>query len=175
MSQTSSTVTGRPAEFFRDDGKRRGRSLADAQREMSGGAAHADDDIPARGGAGVFHQIARELDAVMPRGLEAERRRRAGQRQVVVNRLGHVGHLDFALALLGDHAGGKGRVVAADRHQVGDAELLESGKDILHLLRGLGRVRARGAENGTALEMDVRSRRGWPAACTGACRPARDI
>ena len=142
------------AEFLRDDGNRGRRGLADAKREMPRGAAHANDEIPTRGGAGVFHQIARKLDAVMPRGLEAERRRRAGQRQIVVNRLGHVRHLDFALALLGHDAGGKSRVVAADRHQVGDAELVKSSENILHLLLGLGGVGSRRAENGTALEVD---------------------
>ena len=65
------------------------------------------------------------LHAVMPRGLETERRRRAGQRQVVVNRLGHVRHVDFSVAALGHLAGGKGRVIAANRHQRRDAELVQ--------------------------------------------------
>ena len=111
--------------------------------------------IPARRGARVLNQIADNLHAVMARGFVTERRRGAGQRQIVVNRLGHVRDLDFAAAALGDMAGGKRRVVAADRNERGDAELFEHGENIFHLLLGLGRVRARGAENGTALEVDV--------------------
>ena len=155
MSQTSSTVHGPVAEFLRDDGERGGGGLGDAEREMSGRASHADDEIPARGGARVFHQVADNVNAVVARGFIAERRRGAGQGQVVVNRLGHVRDLDFALALLGHDAGGKGRVVAADGDQRGDAEFFKNAEDIFHLLRRLGRIRARGAENRAALDVDV--------------------
>ncbi len=92
----------------------------------------------------------------MPRGLEAERRRRAGQRQIVVNRLGHVGDLDFPLALLGHNARGKSGVIAADRHQRRDAELVECLEDIFHLILGLGGVGARGAENRAAAQVNAR-------------------
>ena len=88
------------AEFFGDDGEGGGGGFADAEREMSGGAAHADDEIPARGGAGIFREVAHGADAVMPGGLEAERRRRAGQRQIVVNGLGHVGDADVIAGVL---------------------------------------------------------------------------
>ena len=128
-------------------------ALADAEREMSRRAAHADDEIPARSGARVFHQIADELHAVMTRRLEAERRRRAGQRQVVVNRLRNMRDLDLAIAALADNAGGKPRVVAADGDQRGDAEFLEHGERCVMLL-GFRRVRARRAEDGAALEMN---------------------
>ena len=87
------------------------------ERQMPRRAAHADDDVPARRGAGVLGQVAHDVNAVVPRGFEAERRRRAGQRQIVVNRLGHVRHADVAVAALGHLAGGKRRVVAANRHQ----------------------------------------------------------
>ena len=118
-------------------------------------APHADDEIPARRGAGVFHQVADNLHTVVARGFVTEGRRGAGQRQIVVNRLGHMRDLDLAAAAFRHMAGGKRRVVAADADERGDAELFEHGENVLHLLFGLGRVRARGAENGAALEMDV--------------------
>jgi hypothetical protein len=100
MSHTSSTVTGRPrnsSEMMASVAA----GLGDAEREMARRAAHADDEIPARRGARVLHQVADDLHAVVPRGFVAERRRGTGQRQIVVNRLGHVGDLDFAVAALG--------------------------------------------------------------------------
>ena len=105
------------------------------------------------------------LHAVVPRGFEAERRRRAGQRQIVVNRLGHVRDLDFAIAALGRPTLAENAVSSPP--MVTSAvmpSLFEHREKIFHVLLGLGRIRARGAENRAALEMDVPSRRGWPAA-----------
>ena len=119
-------------ELLGDDGERGGGGLGDAQRQMAGRAAHADDEIPAGGGAGVFHEVADEMDAVVAGGLVTEGGRGAGQRQVVVNGLGDMGDLDFAVAALGDDAGGKGRVIPADGHQRGDAELFKHRENIFH-------------------------------------------
>ena len=94
MSQTSSSVTWPAAELFGDDGQGGGRRLADAQGQVAGRPAHADDEIPARGGARVLGQVADDADADLAGRLEAERRRRAGQGQVVVDGLGHVGDAD---------------------------------------------------------------------------------
>ena len=107
------------------------------------------------GGAGVLHQITNDVNAVVARRFITERRRRAGQGQVIVNRLGHMRDADFAVALLGHDAGGKGRVVTADRHERGDAKFVKDAEDVLHLRLGLGGVRARGAENRAAAQMDV--------------------
>ena len=148
-------MTGRSAEFLRNDGERGGGGLGDAEREMPGRAPHADDEIPARGGARVLHQVAHNVNAVVARRFVTERRRRTGQGQIVVNRLGHVRDADFAIALFGHDAGGKCRVVAANRHKGGDAELFKDAEDIFHLLRGLGRVGARGAENRAAPDVNV--------------------
>ena len=63
--------------------------------------------------------------------------------------------LDFAVAALADEAGGKSRVIAADGDERGDAEFLEHGEKIFHVLLGFGRIGARGAEDGAALEVDV--------------------
>ena len=122
---------------------------------MAGGAAHADDDVPAGGGAGVFDQVADDLGAVVPGGFVAEGGGGAGQGEIVINGLGDVGDLDFAEALLGDVAGGKGGVVAADADEGGDAEFFEHGEDVLHLFGGLGGIGAGGAEDGAAFHVDV--------------------
>src|ERR1019366_109485 len=119
---------GATVKFLGNDGERGGGGLADAEREMPRRAAHADDEIPARGRARVFHQVADKLHAVMPRGFVAERRRGAGKRQIVVNGLGNVRDLDFAVAAFADDAGGKSRVVAADGDERGDAELVKHGE-----------------------------------------------
>src|SRR5439155_7421 len=79
-----------------DDRERGGGRLADAQGEEAGGPAHADDEVPARRGAGVLGQVADDGHAQVPGRLEAERRRGAGQRQVVVDGLGDVGDADRA-------------------------------------------------------------------------------
>ena len=143
------------AEFLGDDGEGGRGGLGDAEREMPGRASHADDDVPARGGARVLHQVAHNIDAVVAGRFITECRRGTGQGQVVVNRLGHVRDADFPEALLGHDAGGKGRVIAADGDQRGDAELFKDAEDILHLFRRLGRIRARGAENRAAFDVDV--------------------
>ena len=83
-------------ELLADDGERRARGLADAEREVAGLAAHRDDDVPAPGRARVLHQVAHELDADVARGLEAEGRHVRRQRQVVVDRLRHVDAADRA-------------------------------------------------------------------------------
>ena len=110
--------------------------------------------IPARSGARVLRQIADNVNAVVPCRFKSERRRRTGQRQIVVNRLGHVRDLDAAFALFGHDAGGKRRVVAANGHQRGDAELFKNAEDIFHLRFGLRGVRARGSQDGAAAQMD---------------------
>src|SRR5205085_649496 len=98
-------------ELFGDDGESGGRRLADAQGEMAGGPAHADDEIPASGGAGVLGQVADDADTDLAGGLEAEGGSRAGQGQVVVDGLGDVGDADGAAGPLADLAAAVGGVV----------------------------------------------------------------
>ena len=63
---------GLAAELLGDERQRRARGLADAERQVAGLAAHRDDEVPARGGVGVDHQVLDDLDADVARGLEAE-------------------------------------------------------------------------------------------------------
>ena len=53
-----------------------------------------------------------------------------------------------------DLAAGIGRVVAADGHQHGHVEPAEHVQHVAHVAFGLGRVGARGAEDGAAAEVD---------------------
>jgi len=47
----------RTGEFLWNDRHGRARGLADSQRQMARGAAHDDNEIPAAGGARIFHEI----------------------------------------------------------------------------------------------------------------------
>ncbi len=96
----------------------------------------------------------------MPRGLEAEGRGAFGQRQVVINRFGHMRHADGAMIArhprpdpFGDLAGGKGRVVAADGHKSVDLHLGQNFENLGHVFFFFGRVGARSAEDGAAIEI----------------------
>ena len=122
MSHSSSSGERPVRELLGDDRERGGGGLADAQRQVPGRPAHADDQVPAAGGAGVLGQVADDGHAEVAGRLEAEGRRRAGQRQVVVDGLGDVGDADRAAGPLVDLAGGEGGVVAADGDQGRDAE-----------------------------------------------------
>ena len=86
------------AELFGDHGERRAGGFAHAERQRARLAAHADAQIPAGGRARVFHQALDDFGADRARGLEAERRRVVGQRQIVVDRLGDGGDADRARA-----------------------------------------------------------------------------
>ena len=86
---------GGAAKLFGNYGEGRRGGLADAESEVPRGPAHADHQIPARGRAGVLGQVADDLHAELSGRFEAEGRRRTGQRQVVVDRLGDVGDAGF--------------------------------------------------------------------------------
>ena len=85
------------AEFLGHDRQRGAGRLADAEREVACLATHGDDDVPAARGPGVLHQVAYELDADVPRGLETEGGHVRRQRQIVVDRLRHVHAADGAV------------------------------------------------------------------------------
>ncbi len=78
-----------------------------------------------------------------------------GKRQIVVDGLGHVGHADGPCRLAMDLAGRECRVVAADGHQVVDAQALEDFQDVVHVFGRLGGVGARGAQDRAAAVMDI--------------------
>ena len=105
---------------------------------------------------GVLHQVAHQLDADVPRGLEAEGRDVRRQRQIVVDRLRHVDALDRALRALADRPRRERRVVAADGDEVRDAGLLQRLDDGLERLGRLGGVLTRRAEHRPAGQVHPR-------------------
>ena len=150
--------------FLRDDRERGPGSLADTKRQMSGFASHGDDDVPAPRGPGVFHQVSHHLDSDVAGGLEAERGHVRWEWQVVVDCLRYVDAADGAVGVFAHVARGERRIVAANRHQIGDARLLE-GLD--HGPCGLGRggrVLARGPEDRSPEQVHARDviDREWP-------------
>ena len=94
-------------------------------------------------------------DAEVAGRLEAECRRRAGQRQVVVDGLGHVSDADGAAGPCVDLAARVSGVVAADRDQLVDVEALQDLEDVAHVGFGLGRVGPRSAEDRAAAQVDA--------------------
>src|SRR3954468_7621569 len=87
--------------------------------------------------------------------VEAERRRRVGQRQIVVDGLGNVGHADGPAGLLVDLAGREGGVIAADGDQGGDPEPAQGAEHGGHGRFGPGGVVPRRAQDGAAAESEV--------------------
>ena len=148
-------------ELLGDHGQRRAGRLADAERQVSRLASHGHHHVPAPGGPRVLHEVAHQLDARVAGGLEAEGRHVRRQGQVVVDRLRDVHAADGALRVLADGARRERGVVAADRHQVRDARLLQRLDHRARGLRRLGRVLARGAEHGAAQEVHRARRRRW--------------
>src|SRR5262249_5665711 len=81
----------------------------------------------------------------------AEGRNAGGKGQVVVDGLRNVSDLDCAARIGVDLTAAKGRIVAADRHQIGNAEPLEAIQHVGHVGRILGRVCPAGAEHAATL------------------------
>ena len=95
---------------------------------------------------------------MMTRGLVAERVHVRRQVEVVVDRLGHMHHVDPAGGLLLDHHGRERGVVPADGDQIGHAQAQQRQHDVLQVL-GLGRrVGARDADVRAATEVDAGDR-----------------
>ena len=156
MSQIVANGHARRGTFLGDQGDRGAGRLADAEREVACLAPHGDDHIPAAGGPGVFHQVADQLDSDMPGSLEPERRHVRRQRQVVVDRLRHVDAADGAGGVFADIAGRERGIVAANRHQVGDARLPQCLDHRPRRLGRLGRVLPRGSEHRPSAQVHPR-------------------
>ncbi len=144
------------SQFLGNERERRARSHTHAEREMSRGPAHGDHEIPAPRGLRVLHKVFNELGAELARGLEPEGRDPVRQRQIVVDRLRHVAHRDCTRGLLLHARRGVGGIVAADGHQVLDAEAGQRLDDIGHLFVTFRRVLARRPDDGPAACMDAR-------------------
>ena len=142
-------------ELLRDERQRGARGLADAERQVPGLPAHRDDEVPARRGLGVDHQVLDDLDAVVARGLEAERVDVRRQVQVVVDGLGHVHDADAAAGVLLELHRREGRVVAADGDELRHVQAQQREHGVLEMLRVLGGVGARDADVRAAAEVDA--------------------
>ena len=110
----------RLVEHLGDDDHRVVAGLADAECQVAGAAAHGSQYEPVAARAGVHVDGACDDGTLVLGRLVTERRRAFGQRQVVVDGLGHVDVCDgvfLGLQELGDAVRGRCRVVAADRHE----------------------------------------------------------
>jgi hypothetical protein len=104
-------------ELFRNHRERGTRCLADAQRQMSGLAAHADQQVPAPDSAGIDHQVLHNFDAHVSRGLKPEGRDAVRQVQIVINGLRHVHDAKPSGRVRCQPHCREGGVVTADGHQ----------------------------------------------------------
>ena len=123
---------------------------AGVQRDPAGVPAHHLDDQRAVVRLGGRVQPVDRLHRDVDRGVEAERV--VGGVEVVVDRLGYADDVHAVLVQLGGDAEG---VLAADRDQGVDAELLEVRLDLLDAAVDLERVGARRAEDRAAARQDA--------------------
>ena len=121
-------------------------------------AAHGHDQVPARRRLGVNHQVLDQLDAHVPRGLEAEGGNAVRQVEVVVDGLRHVDDAQTPAGVRCQAHRREGGVVAADRDQLVDTELLECARGRLEVAWIPGRVGARDPEVRAAREVDATHR-----------------
>src|SRR5207244_431266 len=112
-------------------------------------------DVPSACRPRVFRQVAGDEDADLPGGLEAECRRAAGQRQIVVDSLWHVGDMQRAAGLLVNLAGGIRGIIAADGDELGNVKFAKAFEQAVHIFRVFGRVGARGSQNGATVELNA--------------------
>ena len=98
-------------------------------------------------------QTLHQFDPDVTRRLKAESRDMRRQRQIIVDRLRDVDCPNVGRGR--DRARRQRRVVAADRDQMGHAELFERFHDGAHRLHGFGRIFARRAEHRAAAQMNA--------------------
>ena len=117
--------------------------------------AHGDDEVPARRGPGIHHQVLHDVHADVTRGLEAEGVHRWGQVQVVVDGLGHMYHVDAPTGLLFHPHGRVGRIVSADGDEHGDVQAEQGNHHVLQMLGIPGGIGPGDAKEGPAPEVDA--------------------
>ena len=150
-------------ELLGDHAEGHSRGLPDPDGQVAGRPPHGHDEVPPFRGDGVRHEVVHDVDAEAARRLEAERGNSAGERKIVVDRLGDVRHADRAAGRLGEPFGRIRCVVAADRHQCSDAQIAERLQAVVHAPIRVGggsladrRVRSRREEDRTAQHVDPR-------------------
>ena len=150
-------VDGGPAvrELLGDDSEGGAGRLTDAEGQVAGLAAHGDDEIPARRGARVDHEVLDEAHAQVARRLVAEGVHVRLQVEVVVDRLRHVGDPDPPGSPLRHLHGREGGIVPPDRDELAHPELLEHRYDGVEVRDLGGGIGAGGAEHGSAPEVDA--------------------
>ena len=126
------------------------RRLADAEREVTGGAAHRDHHVPASRRLGIGHQVPHDVHADRPGGLVAEGVDLGREIEIVVDGLRDVRHRDPALRLLTHPVGRVGGVVATDGDELVDAAGLETRDHPIEVLLPAGRIRPRDPEHRAA-------------------------
>ena len=145
---------------------------AGVQRDPAGVAAHDLDDEGAVVRLGGRVQPVDRLHGDVDRGVEAERV--VGGVEVVVDGLGYADDVHAVLVQLGGDAEG---VLAADRDERVDAEVLEVRLDLLDAAVDLERVGARRAEDRAAARQDAAdlldAERGWSSPSIGPRQPSR--
>ena len=116
--------------------------------------AHRDDEIPARRGLSVDHQVLDDLNAVVAGRLEPEGVDVGRQVQVVVDGLRDVDDPDAPPDLLLELRGRIGGVIAADRDELPHVEPEERENGVLEMCGIAGGVAPRDADVRPASEMD---------------------
>ena len=145
----------RRGELFGNQRQRRSGGFGDAEAQVAGGAPHRDHDVPPRRRLRVDHQVLHNLDAVVTRGLEAERVDVRGQIEIVVDRLRHVHDTEPARCVLRELHGRERRVVAADGDELRHVEPQQRLHRVLEQRGALRRICARDADVRPATEMNA--------------------
>ena len=145
----------RSGELFGNQRQRGARGLGDAEAQVPRGASHRDHDVPPRGRLRIDHQVLDDLDAVVTRGLEAERVDVRRQIEIVVDGLRHVHDAEAAGRMLGELHRREGRVVAADGDELRDVEPQQRLHRVLEQRRALRRVGAGDADVRTAAKVNA--------------------
>ncbi len=143
-----------PQKLLGDERERGARGFADAHRKMPGSAAHRDDEVPARRGLGVHHEVLHDLDAVVTRGLEAERIHVRRQVEIVVDGLRHMHDLEPPRGLLLQLHGRIGGIVTADGDELRNVEAQQRQHRAVEKRRVLGGVGARDPDVRPAAKVD---------------------
>ena len=108
--------------------------FADAKGQMTRGATHHHDKVPAAGGTRIFHEVLDQMKTDLARCLEAERRYLPRERQIVVYSLWDMTHPEASACALHQLACGEHRVTPAYGHEITDMERLQGRQNTTHLL-----------------------------------------
>ena len=129
--------------------------LADAEREVAGFSPHRDDEVPARRGLRVDHQVLHDLDADVPRGLVAERAMSCGRSKSLSIVFGTCTTRELAPRGLGQAMRAEAVSSPPMVMSMPTPSRISDSRVLREELRILGRVRARDAEVRAAAKVDA--------------------